>query len=76
MYFDQSEFNELATRAAALTRDIADVPRLLRARLGPGHDLAQSAEEMLNTLEQLVHALRSYTGAEPQHMSSSEGRGA
>ena len=60
MPFDQSDFNELTRRAAELTSETADVPRLLRLRLGPEHELAKAAEEMLGRLEAFVRELRSF----------------
>jgi hypothetical protein len=62
MNFDQSEFDELTRKAAELTLETADVSRLLRVRLGPEHDLAKSAEEMLGKLEAFVRELRSFHG--------------
>ena len=63
MTFDQSDFNELTRKAAELTSTTADVPRLLRLRLGPDHELAKAAEEMLGRLETLVRELRSFHGS-------------
>jgi hypothetical protein len=60
MLFDQSDFNELTRRAAELTIETADVPRLLRLRLGPEHELAKAADEMLGRLEIFVRELRSF----------------
>jgi hypothetical protein len=60
MNFDQAELNELTRKAAELTLETADVSRLLRVRLGPEHDLAKSAEEMLGRLESFVRELRSF----------------
>jgi len=62
MRFDQSDFNELTRKAAELTSETADVPRLLRLRLGSEHDLAKAAEEMLCRLETFVRELRSFHG--------------
>jgi len=58
MVFDQSDFNELTRKAAEVTLQAADVPRLLRLRLGPEHELSKAAEEM----ETLVRELRSFHG--------------
>ena len=63
MPFDQSDFNELTRKAAELTLATADVPRLLRLRLGPEHELAKAADEMLGRLETLVRELRSFHGS-------------
>jgi hypothetical protein len=60
MPFDQSDFNALARKAAELTLETADVPRLLRLRLGPEHELSKAAEEMLGRLETFVRELRSF----------------
>jgi hypothetical protein len=62
MPFDQSDFNELTRKAAELTIETADVPRLLRLRLGPEHELTKAADEMLGRLETLVRELRSFHG--------------
>jgi len=62
MVFDQSDFNELTRKAAEVTLQAADVPRLLRLRLGPEHELSKAAEEMLGRLETLVRELRSFHG--------------
>lgn len=74
MYFDQSDFNELTRRAAELILETADVPRLIKLRLGPEHELAKSAEEMLDTLEAFVRELRSYHGSTENGESSSADR--
>jgi hypothetical protein len=63
MDFDQTELNELTRKAAELTLETADVSRLLRVRLGPEHDLAKSAEEMLGSLESFLRALRCFPGS-------------
>jgi hypothetical protein len=63
MPFDQIAFNELTRKAAELTLETADVPRLLRLRLGPEHELSQAAEEMLGRLEAFVRELRSFHGS-------------
>ena len=60
MNFNQSDFDELARRAAQLTLEAADVPRFLKVRFGPEHELAKSADEMLGRLETLVRELRSF----------------
>ena len=71
MPFDQSDFNELTRKASELTLDIADVPRLLRLRLGPDHELAKAAEEMLGRLETFVRELRSFHGPPETDQSDS-----
>jgi hypothetical protein len=63
MDFDQIEFDELTRRAADLTLEAADVPRLLKVRLGAEHDLVKSAEQMLGSLETFVRALRAFHGS-------------
>ena len=63
MPFDQSDFDELTRKAAELTLETADVPRLLRLRLGPEHELAKAADEMLRRLESFVRELRSFHGS-------------
>lgn len=62
MPFNQNDFNELTRKAADLTSATADVPRLIRLRLGPDHELAKAADEMLGRLETFVRELRSYHG--------------
>ena len=58
MPINQSDLNELARRANDLMSDTEDVSRLLRSRLGAEHELVRSADEMHESLETLVHALR------------------
>jgi hypothetical protein len=68
MPFNQNDFNELTRKAAELTAVTADVPRLLRLRLGPEHELAKAADEMLERMEIFVRELRSFHGlAETDH---------
>lgn len=70
MDFNQNEFNELTRKAAELTLETADVSRLLRVRLGPEHDLAKSAEQMLGKLEIFVRELRSFRASpDPEHVA-------
>ena len=72
MHFDQSDFNELTRKAAELTLETADVPRLLRLRLGPEHELAKEAEEMLSRLEAFVREMRAFHGFPETDKSDSE----
>jgi hypothetical protein len=58
--FDNADFNELARKAAALTLESAEIPRLLSMRLGPDHPLTRAAEEMLESLQVLSRELRSF----------------
>jgi len=60
MDLNQSDFDELARRAAQLTLEAADVPRFLKVRFGAEHELAKSADEMLGLLEKFVRELRSF----------------
>jgi hypothetical protein len=46
MTIDARELNELTRKATDLMSETADVPRVLRNRLGEQHQLAQAAEEM------------------------------
>ena len=46
MIIDARELNDLTRRATDLMSETADVPRVLRNRLGEQHQLAQAAEEM------------------------------
>lgn len=74
MYFDQSDFNDLTRKAADLILETADVPRLIKLRLGAEHELAKSAELMLDRLEAFVRELRSYHGSWERVESSSADR--
>jgi len=58
--FDESDLKELARRAAQLSSDTSEVPRLLRVRLGPDHALTKLADEMLDSLETFTRDLRSF----------------
>ena len=60
MDWNQNELDELARRAAVLTLETADVPRFLKLRFGPEHELARSADRMLAILETFVRELRSF----------------
>ena len=60
MDFNQDDFIDLARRAASLTVEAADVPRFLKLRFGPEHELAKSADQMLAMLETFVRELRSF----------------
>ena len=71
MPFDQTDFNELTRKAAELTLETADVPRLLRLRLGSEHELARAAEEMLGRLETFLREMRSFHGVPEADQSDS-----
>jgi len=60
MTIDARELNELTRKATDLMSDTADVPRVLRNRLGEEHHLAQAAEEMQGSIESLVRELRCF----------------
>jgi hypothetical protein len=60
MSIDERELSDLMRRAAELMSDTADVPRLLGNHLGQQHHLAQAAEEMQGSIENLVRQLRSF----------------
>ncbi len=60
MIIDARELNELTRRATDLMSETADVPRLLRNRLGEQHQLAQAAEEMQGSIETFVRELRCF----------------
>lgn len=74
MNFDQTDFNELTRRAAELVLETADVPRLIKLRLGSEHELAKSAEEMLGRLETFVRELRAYDASADKLQRSSADR--
>ncbi len=57
---DGRELNDLTRRATDLMSDTADVPRILRNRLGEQHELAQAAEEMQGSIETFVRELRCF----------------
>ncbi len=60
------EFNELSRKASELMADTADVPSLLRSRLGDQHELTRAAEQMAASIETLARELRSFDSyAEP-----------
>ena len=60
------EFNEFSRKAGELMSDTADVPIVLRSRLGDQHELTRAAERMTISIETLVRELRSFdASAEP-----------
>ncbi len=72
MHVTQNHFNELTRRAADLMIDTEEVARLLKARLGSGHHLVRSANEMHQSLEALVRELRSSCAADQDEIEVSE----
>ena len=60
MIIDARELNDLTRRATDLMSATADVPRVLRNRLGEQHQLAQAAEEMQGSIENFVRELRCF----------------
>jgi hypothetical protein len=60
MIIDARELNDLTRRATDLMSATADVPRVLRNRLGERHQLAQAAEEMQGSIENFVRELRCF----------------
>ena len=60
MIIDARELNELTRRATDLMSETADVPRVLRNRLGEQHGLVQAAEEMQGSIESFVRELRCF----------------
>jgi hypothetical protein len=60
MIIDARELNELTRKATELMSETADVPRILRNRLGEQHQLAQAAEEMQGSIEKFVRELRCF----------------
>jgi hypothetical protein len=67
MSIDARELNEFTRKATELMSETADVPRILRNRLGDQHQLAQAAEEMLGSIENFVRELR-YFDVSSQNM--------
>jgi hypothetical protein len=71
MMIDARELNEFTRKATELMSETADVPRVLRNRLGEQHPLAQAAEEMRGSIEAFVRELRCFdisaqaVGADP-----------
>jgi hypothetical protein len=60
MTIDARELNDFTRRATELMSETADVPRILRNRLGEQHQLAQAAESMLASIEDFVRELRCF----------------
>jgi hypothetical protein len=60
MNIDTRELNEFTRKATELMFETADVPRILRNRLGEQHQLARDAEEMLGSIENFVRELRCF----------------
>jgi len=60
LIIDGRELNELTSRATDLMSETADVPRVLRIRLGEQHPLAQAAALMQGSIEDLVRELRCF----------------
>jgi hypothetical protein len=60
MTMDARELNELTSKATELMAETADVPRMLRNRLGEQHYLAQAATDMQVGIETLVRELRRF----------------
>ena len=66
MTIDARELNQLTRKATELMLETADVPILLRNRLGQQHQLAQAAEAMLDSIETLVRELRCFGATEEE----------
>jgi hypothetical protein len=60
MIIDTRELNDLTRKATDLMSETADVPRVLRIRLGEQHQLAVAAEEMQGSIENFVRELRCF----------------
>jgi hypothetical protein len=60
MILDARELNDLTRKATDLMSETADVPRVLRNRLGEQHQLALAAEEMQGSIETFVRELRCF----------------
>jgi len=71
---DSRDLNEFTRKATDLMSETADVPRILRNRLGEHHKLAQAAEEMVGSIELFVRELRCFdTSAEKVPADTFEG---
>jgi hypothetical protein len=74
MGIDARELNDLTRKATDLMSETADVPRMLRNRLGEQHQLAQAAEEMMGSIELFVRELRCFdVSAQPVSADVYEG---
>lgn len=60
MNFDTRGFSQLTRQATDLMSETADVPTLLRSRLGEQHELTRAAQEMVASIESFVRELRSF----------------
>lgn len=60
MTIDARDLNELTRKATELMFETADVPRVLRNRLGEQHQLARAAELMQGSIENFVQELRCF----------------
>lgn len=60
MTIDFRDFNELTRKAADLKSETADIPGVLRNRLGEQHELTHAAEQMAASIEVFVRELRSF----------------
>ena len=72
MHVNQTNLYELTRKATDLTSDIEEVARLLKARLGPDHELARSAHEMHESLEALARELRCFSSDNHHEIEVSE----
>jgi len=74
MSIDARDLNEFTRKATDLMSETADVPRVLRNRLGERHNLAKAAEEMQGSIEIFVRELRRFDlSAEPVAADTFEG---
>ena len=60
MNFDTRGFSQLTRRATDLMAETADVPNVLRIRLGEQHELTRAAREMVASIETFVRELRCF----------------
>ncbi len=66
MNFDIRGFSSLTRKATEMMLDTADVPNVLRSRLGEQHELTRAAGEMVASIETFVRELCSFdASAEP-----------
>jgi len=66
MNFDLRGFSELTRKATEMMSETAEVPAVLRSRLGEQHELTRAADEMVASIETFVRELRAFdASAEP-----------
>jgi hypothetical protein len=64
MNIDTRDFSELRRKASEMMSETADLPTVLRSRLGEEHRLTRSATEMTASIETLVRELRAFDSSD------------